>query len=172
MRYLYILAVTLLFSLSVHGQTQYDLYVDSAGNNHVSTVKTPQVAISGYYNNLTNLPAINVSITRPINSTTFTVSTTRTAIVFYNISISCTASIGGASAGSVTLQYSLNGGTTWIPENAIANSQTVTLAITLNSVSVQSMVLCGIIPVGALVRLVPVSSGTTVMTYLTGIEYY
>lgn len=172
MKRLYIFAAFILLSGIAHSQIRYMYYVDSAGYTQIATVKTPQVAISGYYNNLTNLPAINVSITRPINSTTFTVSTTRTAIVFYNISISCTASIGGASAGSVTLQYSLNGGTTWIPENAIANSQTVTLAITLNSVSVQSMVLCGIIPPGALVRLVSASSGTTVMTYLTGIEYY
>jgi hypothetical protein len=127
---------------------------------------------TGRWTRMNNGATMNSSISRPINSTSFTISTVKTATVFYNISISCTATIGAASSGSVALQYSINGGTTWVTESTIANSNTVSLAVALNSVNLQSTVLCGVIPAGALVRMVSTSTGTTTITYLTGIEYY
>jgi len=172
MKYLYTLIAFIFISATINAQTRYMYYVDSAGYTQIATTKTPQVAISGYYNNLTMLPTMNSGITRPINSTTFTVSTARTAIVFYNISIACTATIGATSSGSVALQYSTNSGSTWIIESTVANSNTVTLAVVLQSVNTQSGVLCGVIPVGALVRMVSTSAGTTTISYLTGVEYY
>lgn len=168
---LLLLAATFLFQTS-KAQIQYNVYMDSVGLEHISNLKTPQVAISGYYNNLLNLPTMNSGITRPINSTSFTVSSVRLAFVFYNISISCTASIGSTSSGSVALQYFNTLSSTWITLATVANSNTVTLAIVLNSINVQTLVLCSPVPPGALCRMVSTSAGTTTISYINGIELY
>jgi len=171
-----ILLFLVVLTLSVRGMAQspkeYIMYSDSAGYNHIATNPLPQVAISGYYNNLINLPTMNSGVTRPINSTTFTVSSLRTAIVFYTLSISCTATIGSSASGTVSLQYSTNSGSTWTTVSTVGNSNTVTLAVALNSVQVSTVVLCGVIPSGALVKMVSTISGTTTTTYISGQEYY
>lgn len=112
------------------------------------------------------------NVTRPINSTTFTISTTRWAFVAYNISISCTATIGSTASGSVALQYSTNAGSTWTTESTVSNSNTVTLAVVLNSVNAQGTVLSGIIPANALVRMVPTTAGTTTIAIAASTEFY
>lgn len=112
------------------------------------------------------------SATRAINSTTYTISTIRPATVYYSITISCTATIGSTAAGSVTLQYSTNGGSTWQTVSDVANSNTVTLAIVLQSVNTQDAVLSGPIPAGALVRMVSSTTGTTTVTYKSGTENF
>lgn len=116
------------------------------------------------------LPTINVGITRPINGTAFTVSSTKVANVFYNITISCTATIGSASTGTVTLQALIAG--TWTTLAEVTNSNTVTLAIVLNSVNVQTVVLSSAIPLGVQVRMNSTISGTTTITYLRGVESF
>lgn len=117
-----------------------------------------------------NTVTINSGITRPVNSTTYTVSTTNNARVYYTIDISCTASIGSASTGDVLLQYSTNGGSTYVSVGELKNSNTVTLAIVLNSVTVQRGVIAAEIPANALCRLVSTVAGTTTITYITGQE--
>lgn len=117
------------------------------------------------------VPSIN-AVTRTINSSTFTPSTTLQATLNYSIQISCTATIGGNAAGSVLLQYSTNGGSTWNNAGTVSNSNTVTLAIVLNSVTVQTCILTAIVPPNALCRLVPTTTGTTTITYISGQEVY
>lgn len=216
-------------------------FVDSAGYNQIAPWLLPQVAISGYYDNLLHLPSItiagvthsvtngqnwtlptggtvtsitpgwnfsnstpitaagtiqddstkvqtvanlfpksdtryvklptiNVGITRPINGTAFTVSSTKVANVFYNITISCTATIGSASTGTVTLQALIAG--TWTTLEEVTNSNTVTLAVALNSVNVQTLVLACAIPLGLQVRMNSTTSGSTVITYIRGVESF
>lgn len=111
-----------------------------------------------------------IIVTRPINSTTYTISTTKQAFVDYNIVISCTATIGSASNGSVALQYSTNAGSTWTTVGTVSNSNTVSLAIALNSVQASGIQLSGYIPANALVRMVQTIVGTTTISYSTGQE--
>lgn len=119
------------------------------------------------------VPTVTSGVTRPINSTTFTVSATKQAYVNYNVSISCTATIGSSASGSVALQISQNAGSSWTTIGTVSNSNAVTLAVALNSVQVSSLQVGGYIPVGALCRLVSTSSGPNgVITYLTGQETY
>lgn len=127
---------------------------------------------TGRWIRMGNGQTIYPNVTRPINSTTFTVSATRWAFVAYNISISCTATIGSTASGSVALQYSTNAGSTWTTESTVSNSNTVTLAIVLNSVNTQGVVLSGIIPANALVRMVSTVTGTTTITYSPSTEFY
>lgn len=117
-----------------------------------------------------NTVTITSGVTRPVNSTTYTVSTTNNARVYYTIDISCTASIGSASSGDVLLQYSTNGGTTYVSVGEVKNSNTVTLAIVLNSVTIQRGVISAEIPANALCRMVSTTAGTTTITYITGQE--
>lgn len=110
------------------------------------------------------------NVTRPTDGTTFTVSADRNSRVYYTISISCTATIGGASSGTVKLQASLDGGATWNDAPSIGNSNTVTLAIALNSVSINTSPLIFELPAGALCKFVTTTSGTTTITWVNGIE--
>lgn len=121
---------------------------------------------------LTQYIPTTYTASRSINSGTFQVSSTKNAQITYNIKISCTATIGGAADGKVLLQYSINGGSTWIDVNEIENSNTVTLALTLNAVTIQTSSIVGDIPAGAICRLVPTTSGTTTITYIRGFEKY
>lgn len=136
------------------------------------------INITGVYPNFTvtntSVPTSQniYSVSRPINSTTYTISTTKNATVSYNIRISCNATIGSNSAGKVTLQYSTNGGSSWIDAAEVENTNTVTLAIALNSTTVQTTTMTAFIPANALVRMVQSSSGTTVITYVRGQEIY
>lgn len=111
-------------------------------------------------------------VTRPVNSTNFTISSTRPATVRYNIRITCTATIGSASTGRVLFQYSTNGGSTWTDGGEVENSNTVTLAIALNSVTTQTGFIVWSVPAGALCRLVSTNTGTTTITYVRGQETY
>lgn len=110
--------------------------------------------------------------TRAINSTTFTVSATKQATVAYYISITCTATIGSTSSGQVELQYSTNAGSTWTAIGIAKNSNTVTLAIALNSITVQITPICATIPANALCRMVSTTAGTTTLAYNYGFETY
>ena len=113
---------------------------------------------------------INNNVSRPINSSTYTISSTKRARYYYSIKIQCTASIGSSSSGLVLFQYSIDGGNNWISQGELQNSNTVTLAIALNSVTIQTATLSGEVPVGALCRLVPTTSGTTTITFIRGTE--
>lgn len=112
------------------------------------------------------------SVTRPINSTTYTVSRTKNSRVYYTINITCTATIGSASSGSVSLQYSTNVGSSWIDIGNVKNSNTVTLALALNSITIQESQICGEIPINALVRMNQTSTGTTTISFVRGQEIY
>lgn len=118
-------------------------------------------------------PTATNAVTRPINSTTYTISATKEAEVDYYISITCTASIGSAASGTVEFQYSTNGGSTWVPYGKVTNSNTVSVAVALNSVVTQVCVIHATgIPANALCRMVTTSSGTTSISYVYGWERY
>lgn len=114
--------------------------------------------------------ALNNNVSRPINGTTFTVSTTKAARLYYTIKIQCAASIGSASSGLLLFEYSINGGSSWVQLAELQNSNTVSLALTLNSVTIQTAVIVVEIPANALCKMTPTTSGTTTMTFIRGSE--
>lgn len=117
------------------------------------------------------VPAIH-AVTRAINSTTFTPSSTLQATVTYTIQVSCTATIGSNASGQILLQYSTNGGSSWTDAGMVKNSNTVSLAIALNLVNIQVASITAVVPVGGLCRMAPTTSGTTTITYISGFEVY
>lgn len=115
-------------------------------------------------------PTYNNAVTRPINATTYTISSTQPARVYYTIKITCTATIGSAASGLVLFEYSTNGGSTWISGPEVQNSNTVTLAVVLNASTIQTSVISFEVPANALCRMTTTSSGTTTVTYVRGSE--
>lgn len=119
------------------------------------------------------IPTITSNVTRPINSTNYTISTTKQAFVSYSIKITCTATIGSTADGKVALQYSTNSGSTWIDVGEVENSNTVTLAIILQSSVIQTGNITGYIPINALVRMVStISASGAIVSYIRGQETY
>ena len=119
------------------------------------------------------MPVVYSNVTRPVNGTTFTISSRRSR-VNYSITITCTATIGSAASANVVFQYSTDGGTTWITTpGKVENSNTVTLAVALQSVNKQTSSIVSEVPPNALCRLVSTTSGVNaVITYNTGQEIY
>lgn len=112
------------------------------------------------------------SVTRTINSSTFTPSIDKYATLYYTIEIQCSATIGSASQGTVTLQYSMDNGSSWTDAASIKNSNTITLAVVLNSVTIQRVQLIFEVPANALCRLVPSTTGSTTITWINGWEVH
>lgn len=101
-------------------------------------------------------------------------STTRDASVGYACSITTSATIGGASTGYLVLEIcSTNSATAanWQEIDRITNSQTITLAVALQSIQVISASIRGIVPAGYYVRARSVaSSGTPTFAFVSGQE--
>ena len=66
------------------------------------------------------------TVTRSINSSAFTPNSDKVTEVYYTISIQCTATIGSAAIGSVTLQESPDG-STWNDVASVKSSNTIVL---------------------------------------------
>lgn len=101
-------------------------------------------------------------------------STTRDGSVGYACSISTSATIGGASTGYVVLEICATNSATaasWQEIDRVTNSQTITLAIALQSIQVISASLRGIVPSGFFCRVRSVaSSGTPTFAFISGQE--
>lgn len=153
--------------------TGIGIEIPSQTGNNGKVLSTDGSAVSWQTPTAAYVPTITNAVSRPINSTTFTVSTTKQAFVAYNVNISCTATIGSAASGSVALQYSTNAGSSWNTVGTVSNSNTVTLAVVLNSVQVSGLQVSGYVPANALCRMVSTSSGVNaVISYLSGMEVY
>lgn len=112
------------------------------------------------------------SATRSLNSA-FQVNPTRAALVYYSVRVTTTVSIGSNQDGDVVLEIASDSGfTTNVQTIAIGeNGQTVTLAIALNSVQAQTMVVSGYVPAGYYVRIRTVNNtGTPTYLYRAGQE--
>lgn len=102
------------------------------------------------------------------------ISSTRDSQVNYSVAITTTATIGGASTGYVVTEVATTNSSTagdWQEVGRVTNSQTITLAIALQSVQVIGGQITTIVPAGYYVRLRSVSSsGTPSFAYNSGQE--
>lgn len=98
-------------------------------------------------------------------------SATKASSVKLNVSTSTTSSIGGPATSLVALKIcSTNNATeaSWTTVGTLENDQTITLAITLNSVQVMKGQLLADIPAGWYVKLVNSGSGTHSEAFVSG----
>ena len=110
---------------------------------------------------------------RPINGSTYTIGS-KGAWVNYSIRIQCNNTLLLTSAGgTVALQYSTNGGSTWVDVSQVENE----LNIALLGSNSQCGVLSGFIPASAIVRMnttiaTGAGIGSTTATFVRGQENY
>lgn len=152
-------------------------YADLTGKPSLATVAT-----SGSYTDLTNLPparSFNNAPSHTIQTVAasangFQVSALRDSSVSYSVTLTTTATIGGASSGYVVLEIcSTNSSTAgnWIEIGRVSNGQTITLALTLQSAQVSGGCVAGIVPAGYYARLRSVNvSGTPTYAFNSGQE--
>lgn len=130
------------------------------------------ITISGTYPNFTIStvqPVISI-VTRTLNSN-FTPSSTRNTIVSYTVTCSVTNPLlVGTSSATAYLEYSTNGGSTWLLPSQVGNSSGVGITVTLQLTNGQTGTLVGIIPANALTRIRTSISGTASVNYITGQE--
>lgn len=102
------------------------------------------------------------------------VSTTRDAVVSYSASVTTTSTIGGPQAGTIVLEIcSTNSSTAanWQEISRITNSQTITLAVALQSIQINAAALVGMVPAGFFRRLRSITtSGSPAFAYNSGQE--
>lgn len=115
---------------------------------------------------------IQASATRTLGAA-FQISATRGAFAAYSVKITVTSSIGSGQDGDVILEIASDSGfTADVQTLAIfGNSQSITLALVLNSIQPITGVLSGYVPAGYYARLRTVSnSGAPAFAYRAGQE--
>lgn len=114
------------------------------------------------------------SIVSGTGATGFQPSATRDSLVYYSVSVSTTATIGGSSAGDVALEIAPTNSATagdWIEKSRTGNSQTITLALVLQSVQVVKGQVSCFVPAGYYVKLRSITgAGSPTYTYISGQE--
>lgn len=115
-----------------------------------------------------NAPSRSVSTTNN-SANGFQLSASQDAHVSYPVTISTTATIGGAGAGTMVLEIcSTNSatGANWTTIDTFTNSQTITLAVALSSVQAMTGSVRGYVPAGYYARIRSLAATGTV-TYST-----
>lgn len=148
---------------------------NSAPDQTVTISQGAGIQVTGTYPNFTitntsSTPTINNSVTRALNSS-YTISATKLVEVNYSITCSVTNPLlAGVSTAVAYLEYSTNGGTSWIIVNQTGNTSGVGLAVAVAITNTQTTTLSGMIPPNALVRIRTTTSGTASVTYVIGQE--
>lgn len=99
------------------------------------------------------------------------ISATKDASVHVDLSTSTTATIGGGATSAVTLKTCATNSATesdWQSWGSVENDQTLSLALTLNSVQVVKSMLSCSVPAGYYVKLVNSGTGTHSETVVAG----
>lgn len=146
---------------------------------YTPTTNARTLTINGTTHDLTanrtwniNLPTSTISnnVSRSLSNTAgstnqFTISSTRDCLATYSITMNFAITALLASSASVFLEYSTNGGSSWITISQCTTSFNLGLSLS----GANDMSLSGYIPANALVRLRPATTNAT-CTYQRGQE--
>lgn len=166
------------FQQFYHNYLTDSIALSSSISAKASTSSLKAVAFSGSYNDLSNQPTIPIALTIPILhdsvsrslNTTYTITSTGSFPIFvcYSIQINVTLALS-ALTGSVYLQYSINGGTTWKSLPKVAFTPALAgLGLTTN----QIVQINGFVPVGAIEKITTTTVSGITYIYQTGQETY
>ena len=106
---------------------------------------------------MNNSPGRTLSTTGSNN--TFTISTTKCTAVAYTVNFSAALTLG-TSNGRVQLDVSLDGGSNWLTLSSVSQVFGVSVTITTN----QDLVLAGMVPANALVRIYRINNAGVTVT--------
>lgn len=151
-----------------------NLYFTNARSRAALSLTTNGTSGATTYNNSTgvlNVPVYSSAPTfsqpsRSLSTTgsnnTFTISSTLPARVYYTINFTYALTLT-TSNGQVDLDYSLNGGSTWVNVTSVSN--VYSLAVTLSGNT--NSVLSGEVPANALVRINRVSNSNSTVSIVS-----
>lgn len=161
-------------STSIIGPTGATGAAGATGSTGAQGSTGPQGATGTFATRAFNNAPSHTIQTVAASANGYQLSTTRDSFVSYSASISVTATIGGASIGYIVLEIcSTNSATAanWVEIARIANGQTITLAIALQSVQLTVGILSGLVPSGYYARLRSENtSGTPTYAFISGQE--
>lgn len=148
-----------------------NIITNTAPDQTVTLTGGNRISITGTYPNF-NIgfiePTINIITSKTLNSN-YTISATKQAFVSYSLTCSVTNPLlAGSSTATVFLEYSINGGSTWLLPSQNGNLSSVALAVAVAITNGQTVTVAGSIPGNALVRLRTATTGTASVTYITG----
>lgn len=101
------------------------------------------------------------------------IDASRDADVSYSVTTNTTATIGGASTATVVMEVAATNSATagdWTEVSRVSNSQTITLAVVLQSIQAVAGTVHAIVPAGYYVRMRSTLSGTSSASYSSGSE--
>lgn len=166
---------------AIYGYTYYTSYALQKMEHPIQAEfdALANVARTGDFNDLINKPSSGGTRTTSASTLSLVgtgatgtqISATLDSSVNYNVSTSTTASIGGPSTSLVALKICATNNVTeasWTTVGTVENDQTITLAVTLNSVQLIKGQLCADIPAGWYVKLVNSGTGTHSETFVSG----
>lgn len=160
--------------INIAGTYPNQTFTNSAPDQTVTLTPGNRISITGTYPNFTisYIEPTPVIVTRAVN-TNYTVSSTKQATVFYSVTATTTNPLlVGTYAGTAFLEYSINGGTTWINPTQAASTSAVGLTVTVALTTGNTSVVAGIIPANSLVRIRTTTAGTATVVYAVGQETY
>lgn len=111
------------------------------------------------------------SLTTGTGATGFQISATNESSVCYTVSTSTTATIGGASTSDVVMEMCSTNSITpsdWIEIGHVGNSQTISLAVVLQSTQVFKGQMCADVPTGYYLKLRSSGTGTHTEAFVSG----
>jgi len=120
-----------------------------------------------------NNTATKTLVTSPTGQGGVVLDVSRDTAVTYSISTSTTATIGGAASVTAYIEIASTNSATagdWTAIQTTATSQTITLAVVLQSVQANTLTLSGIIPAGQYMRIRYAVTGTASAAYVNGQE--
>jgi len=173
--------VTTALGFTPYNATNPNSYVNQAGARTSISLTTTGTSGAATYNNSTGVlnipqyttpsaPTFNNNVSRSLSNAAgstnqYTISTTQNARVTYSLTMNFSITALVASSATVFLEYSTNGGSTWITVSQVNTS--FNLGLTLSGSN--DLSLSGEIPANALVRLRPALTNATV-SYTRGQE--
>lgn len=143
------------------GSIQWGVSSDATLASPSVNLATSQTAVKDYVASV--IPAvatIHNNVSRTLNSS-YTISSGSTGLCYFTYSIQVAVTILGT--GTITPQYSTNGGTTWISLPPVSSSSLLTTQI---------LQVNGTVPAGALTRISTATVLGVSYTYQTGQEIY
>lgn len=164
--------VTTALGFTPYNSTNPSSYVNQAGARSAISLTTTGTG-SATYNNSTgvlniptpSIPSVtqNDNVSRSLN-TNYTVSASQRARLYYSVNISWSIAALLSGSGSAFLEYSTNGGSSWVIVNQVSKSIGL-----LTFAGADDMNLNGEVPANALVRIRTSATNMTV-SYVRGQE--
>lgn len=156
-------------SETIFTQAKTDILAYAAAQGYGATTVFGMFATTNGTANAMTESALSLSLQTSTGAVGTQVSATKGAWVTITGSVSTTATIGGSGAGHIVVEVAPTNSATagdWVEKGRVGNTQTITLAIALNSVQLTEGTVVTYVPAGYYVKARSFGTGTFTNTLL------